>query len=201
MENWGYIRVTNAGSGTRFAHETKSSRFVTEISLIDDFQCHGASQVNVETPGKLSPSRRDPAQQASRLHPWQLQSAQNVPLRSREQPRQKLVLKKAPFLHPKPSATHKLDTIPTPRKTRCRNPGKLVYPPLSWSQPPCRYDKTFESGLSSFVDPYESALPLSPVTLRRPSDDCPAHDVKALRALRWRTMVAFHEKVSLFSQW
>ena len=40
--------MTNAGSGTRFAHETKSSRFVTEISLIDDFQCHGASKIDVQ---------------------------------------------------------------------------------------------------------------------------------------------------------
>jgi hypothetical protein len=32
----------------------------------------------------------------------------------------------------------------------------------------------------------------------RARDDCPARGVKARRALRWRTMVAYHEEVGLF---
>ena len=31
-----------------FAQETKARRFVTEILLADDFQCHGASKIDVE---------------------------------------------------------------------------------------------------------------------------------------------------------
>jgi hypothetical protein len=43
----------------------------------------------------------------------------------------------------------------------------------------------------------QSRLPASRLTLRRPHDDRPAGGVKARRALHWRTMVAFHKKVSL----
>ena len=48
MEDRGNIRVTDAGRRTRFAQETKPSRFVTEISFADDFQCHGAPQIDIE---------------------------------------------------------------------------------------------------------------------------------------------------------
>ena len=48
MEDRGNVRVAHAGRRTRFAQETKARRFVTEILFTDDFQCHGASQVDVE---------------------------------------------------------------------------------------------------------------------------------------------------------
>jgi hypothetical protein len=48
VEDRGNIRVPHAGRRTRLAQETKPSRFVTEISLADDFQCHGAVQIDVE---------------------------------------------------------------------------------------------------------------------------------------------------------
>ncbi len=48
MKDRGNIRVTDAGRRTRFAQETKPSRFVTEIFFADDFQSHGASQIDVE---------------------------------------------------------------------------------------------------------------------------------------------------------
>src|ERR1700736_5437117 len=35
-------------SRTGFTQKTKPRRFVTEISLADDFQCHGAVQIDVE---------------------------------------------------------------------------------------------------------------------------------------------------------
>jgi hypothetical protein len=40
---------------------------------------------------------------------------------------------------------------------------------------------------------YSGLAPLRP-TLRRPPDDRPPHGVKARRALRWWTMVAFHKE-------
>ena len=40
--------MTNARRRAGFAQKTKPRRFVTEISLADDFQCHGASQIDVE---------------------------------------------------------------------------------------------------------------------------------------------------------
>jgi hypothetical protein len=46
----------------------------------------------------------------------------------------------------------------------------------------------------------QNGLPASLLTLRRPRDDRPAGGVKARRALHWRTMVAFHKKVSLYQQ-
>ena len=48
MEDRGNVRVANAGRRTRFAQETKPSRFVTEIFFADDFQCHGTSQIDIE---------------------------------------------------------------------------------------------------------------------------------------------------------
>ena len=40
--------MTNARRRARFAQKTKPRRFVTEISFADDFQCHGAVQIDVE---------------------------------------------------------------------------------------------------------------------------------------------------------
>ncbi len=40
--------MADAGRRARFAQETKPSRFVTEVSFADDFQCHGASQIDVD---------------------------------------------------------------------------------------------------------------------------------------------------------
>src|SRR6516162_6163450 len=40
--------MPNTGRRPRLAQETKSCRFVTEISLADDFKCHGAAQIDVE---------------------------------------------------------------------------------------------------------------------------------------------------------
>ena len=40
--------MTNARRRAGFAQKTKPRRFITEISLADDFQCHGAVQIDVE---------------------------------------------------------------------------------------------------------------------------------------------------------
>ena len=48
VEDRGNVRVADAGRRTRFAQETKARRFVTEILFADDFQCHGASKIDVE---------------------------------------------------------------------------------------------------------------------------------------------------------
>ena len=40
--------MTDARRRTRFPQETKPRRFVTEILFADDFQCHGAAQIDVE---------------------------------------------------------------------------------------------------------------------------------------------------------
>ena len=48
VEDRGNVRMTHAGRRTGFAQETKPRRFVTEILFADDFQCHGASQIDVE---------------------------------------------------------------------------------------------------------------------------------------------------------
>src|SRR5271167_4543628 len=40
--------MPNAGRRTRLAQKTKPSGLVTKISLADDFQCHGAVQIDVE---------------------------------------------------------------------------------------------------------------------------------------------------------
>src|SRR5215471_6708883 len=40
--------MPNAGRCTRLAQKTKPRRFITEISLTDDFQCHRAVQIDVE---------------------------------------------------------------------------------------------------------------------------------------------------------
>src|SRR5271165_6127871 len=40
--------MPNAGRRTRLAQKTKPSGLVTKISLADDFQCHGAAQIDVE---------------------------------------------------------------------------------------------------------------------------------------------------------
>src|SRR5262245_37934750 len=42
MENRGNVWVADAGCGARLARETKSSRFVTQISCADDLQGHAA---------------------------------------------------------------------------------------------------------------------------------------------------------------
>src|SRR5271165_5543275 len=48
MEHGGNIRVANARRRSGFAQKTKSRRFITKISLADDFQCHGAVQIDVD---------------------------------------------------------------------------------------------------------------------------------------------------------
>src|SRR6516165_6076887 len=40
--------MPNAGRCTRLAHKAKPRRFITQISLADDFQCHRAMQIDVE---------------------------------------------------------------------------------------------------------------------------------------------------------
>ena len=39
--------MKDAGRRTRFAQETKPSRFVIEIFFVDDFQCHGTSKIDL----------------------------------------------------------------------------------------------------------------------------------------------------------
>ena len=60
MEDRGNIRVTDAGRCARFAQKTKPCRFVAEISLADDFQSHGAVQIDVER--LVSDAHRTPTQ-------------------------------------------------------------------------------------------------------------------------------------------
>ena len=48
MEDRGNIQVTNACRCTGFTQKTKASRFITQISLADEFQCHRAVQIDVE---------------------------------------------------------------------------------------------------------------------------------------------------------
>src|SRR4030095_11819615 len=48
VEDRGNIRVPDASRCACFTQETKARRFVTEILLADDFQCHRASKVDVE---------------------------------------------------------------------------------------------------------------------------------------------------------
>src|SRR5262249_47425575 len=48
MEHRGNICMSDFRSRACFAEETKPRRFVTQISLVDDFQCHGALQIDVE---------------------------------------------------------------------------------------------------------------------------------------------------------
>jgi len=40
--------MPNTGRRAGFAQKTKSGRLITEISLADDFQCHGAAEIDVE---------------------------------------------------------------------------------------------------------------------------------------------------------
>src|SRR5580693_7535845 len=48
VENRGNIRVTDARRRAGFAQKTKPRRFITEVSLADDFQCHGAVKIDVD---------------------------------------------------------------------------------------------------------------------------------------------------------
>ena len=48
VENGGDVRVTDAGSGSCFTQKAKASRFIAEISLTDDFQCHETTQIDIE---------------------------------------------------------------------------------------------------------------------------------------------------------
>src|ERR1700751_3624768 len=48
MEHGGNIWVTDARSRPGFAEKTKPCRFITEISVTDDFQRHRAVQIDVE---------------------------------------------------------------------------------------------------------------------------------------------------------
>src|SRR6478672_2582015 len=49
MENRGNVWMPNTGRGSRLAQKSKPRRFVTEIFFADDFQCHGAVQIDVES--------------------------------------------------------------------------------------------------------------------------------------------------------
>src|SRR6516162_4144903 len=40
--------MTNTGRGARLAQKAKPRRFITQISLTDNFQCHWAVQIDVE---------------------------------------------------------------------------------------------------------------------------------------------------------
>src|SRR5262249_53711654 len=48
VEDRGYVCVANAGCRTRLAQKAKPRRFITEITLVNDFLCHGAAQIDVE---------------------------------------------------------------------------------------------------------------------------------------------------------
>jgi hypothetical protein len=48
VENRGDVRVTNACRCAGFTHKAKPRRFITKISLADNFQCHGTTQIDVE---------------------------------------------------------------------------------------------------------------------------------------------------------
>jgi hypothetical protein len=74
VENRGNIRVTNARRRAGFAQKAKPRRFITEISLTDDFQCHGAVQIDVDR--FVSDPHRTATQQVSRLRPSLIRNAQ-----------------------------------------------------------------------------------------------------------------------------
>src|SRR5258705_12008701 len=48
VEDRGDVCVANTGGRTRLAQKTKPRRFVTEISLADDFRCHGTAQIDID---------------------------------------------------------------------------------------------------------------------------------------------------------
>src|SRR6516164_5556953 len=48
MEDRGNIGVTDARRCAGFTQKSQSGRFITEISLADDLQCHWAAQIDVE---------------------------------------------------------------------------------------------------------------------------------------------------------
>src|SRR6516164_1221795 len=48
MEDRGNIWVADAGCGARLAQETKSSRFVTQISFADDLQGYRIPEIDIE---------------------------------------------------------------------------------------------------------------------------------------------------------
>src|SRR6516162_10430855 len=48
MEDRRNIGMMDARRRTGFAEKTKPCRFITEISVADDFQCHWAVQIDVE---------------------------------------------------------------------------------------------------------------------------------------------------------
>ena len=48
VEDRGYVRVTDAGCCTCFTQKSKPGRLITEVSLTDDFQSHGAAQIDIE---------------------------------------------------------------------------------------------------------------------------------------------------------
>jgi hypothetical protein len=54
------VRVTNARRRAGFTDKTKPRRFITEISLTDDFQCHWATQIDIER--FVSDAHRAPTQ-------------------------------------------------------------------------------------------------------------------------------------------
>ena len=66
----------------RFAQKTKPSRFVTEIFFVDDFQCHRASQIDVER-FVSDPMHRDPARPVSPLRPTSVHNARIGAVRAR----------------------------------------------------------------------------------------------------------------------
>src|SRR6516225_1212095 len=40
--------MADAGGGARFTHKAKPRRFITKVPLVDDFQSHGAAQIDIE---------------------------------------------------------------------------------------------------------------------------------------------------------
>src|ERR1700758_5504622 len=48
MEHRGNIWVADTRRCAGFSHKAKPSRFITEVALADDFQCHGTTQIDVE---------------------------------------------------------------------------------------------------------------------------------------------------------
>ena len=119
-----------------FAQETKPRRFVTEIFFADDFQCHGASQIDVER------FVSDPHRTATQLDRFPVFACHQLimlePMRyaCAVLSQRGLVQQKTRRILPRqrePCEACTPDRIPLLQKTHYRNSGRRVCPLFSWA--------------------------------------------------------------------
>ena len=116
-----------------FAQETKPRQFVSKIFFADDFQCHGASKIDVER--FVSDSHRT-ATQLERFPvfaDYYLIMLEIVVLRLAISawPRAQKKTRRTQRHQRVPPAACTPDRIPLLRKTHYRNSGRRVCPPFS----------------------------------------------------------------------